>query len=65
MQLRTVKMLSTCKGCPDGVNVRPYYKGEEYNLPASLGRAFVEELKVAEDAIEVPKAASKEVPKAK
>ena len=51
MNLRTVIMTADCKGCPDGVNVRPYYSGEEYNLPESLGRAFVEGLKVAEDVV--------------
>ena len=64
MKLRTVKMLKDCKGCPDGINVRPYYKGEEYNLPDSLGRVFVEDLKVAEDVEELVKAPTPPAPPA-
>lgn len=47
MKLNTVVMLKDCKGCPDGVNVRPYYKGKEYNLPEDLADSFVNDLGVA------------------
>lgn len=55
-----VEMLKTTKGADDGINVKPYYKGEVYNVGASLAKAFVEDMKVAEvveepaeDAVEV------------
>lgn len=42
-----VRMVRTAKGSPDGTRVIDYRKGQVYELPASLGRAFVEDLKCA------------------
>ena len=45
---RKIKMLSDCKGSPDGILVRTYYKSKEYDLPESLTNVFVNQLKVAD-----------------
>jgi len=38
-----IKMLETRTGSPDGVSVRTYVKGEQYELPDELARVFVHE----------------------
>jgi hypothetical protein len=38
-----VNMLETKLGSPDGIQVNEYKKGEEYNLPSSLARVFLDE----------------------
>lgn len=38
-----IKMLETRTGSPDGVTVRSYAKGEQYDLPDGLAEVFVHE----------------------
>jgi hypothetical protein len=38
-----VKMLETRDGSPDGIEINTYDAGEEYVIPARLGRIFVDE----------------------
>ncbi len=38
-----IKMLETRTGSPDGVRVRSYAKGEQYELPDDLAQVFVQE----------------------
>lgn len=46
--LKKVKMLKTKPGSPDGVSVRVYDKGKEYDLPEDLANVFLKELKCCE-----------------
>jgi len=41
-----IKMLEEAKGSPDGVTVKIYEAKKEYNMPSSLGKVFVEQMKV-------------------
>lgn len=64
MNIITVLMLVTQEGSPDGMIVREYAKGEEYNLPASLADVFINILKVAKEVKEdAPKNVPKDAPK--
>lgn len=38
-----IKMLETRTGSPDGRTVHSYVRGEEYEMPDSLARVFVDE----------------------
>lgn len=38
-----VKMLQDAPGSPDGITVKDYLKGREYDLPADLANAFLAE----------------------
>ncbi len=43
-----VKMLKTTPGSPDNIRVLTYKKDDVVELPDSLARAFVDEMRVAE-----------------
>lgn len=43
-----IRMLGTHPGSPNGIEVRDYFAGEVYDVPASLGKAFVADLGWAE-----------------
>ena len=38
-----IKMLETRVGSPDGVTVRSYARGEQYELPDGLAQVFIDE----------------------
>lgn len=38
-----IKMLETRTGSPDGMTVRSYTKGEQYEMPGDLAQVFVQE----------------------
>jgi len=46
--MRQIVMLRTEKGSENGVNIKTYLKGQEYNLPDNLAECFVEHLRCAE-----------------
>lgn len=48
MIIRTVKMLKTYPGSPDGIITREYDKGKVYNLPEELASVFID-LEVAKE----------------
>jgi hypothetical protein len=43
-----IKMTRNSRGSPDGHSVKHYAEGEEYDVPESLAKDFVETDKVAE-----------------
>ena len=47
MDIIKVLMTKDAKGSPDGLKVRSYEKGKEYDLPDSLATVFIKEIKVA------------------
>jgi hypothetical protein len=38
-----IKMKIMQSGSPNGINVIPYYAGQEYDVPESLGESFVKQ----------------------
>lgn len=59
-----VKMLTTCKGSPDGMVTNVYEEGEVYDMPDSLAEVFLDEMEVAEVFVEEePEGESDEEPK--
>jgi len=42
-----LKMKKTVKGCPDGLTVIEYQKGETYQVPEELADVFLTQMKVA------------------
>ena len=64
MKIIKVVMSETVKGSPDGLKVREYEQGKEYDLPESLATVFVSEMDVAE-VVKEPEAELSEAEKAK
>lgn len=42
-----IKMTATTKGSPCGLKVKKYEKGQSYDVPESLARVFIDQMKVA------------------
>lgn len=47
MKVQTIRMMETTEGSPDGFTVRIYEQGRQYDVPADLAKAFVDDLGVA------------------
>lgn len=44
----TIRMTRTTNGADDGITVKTYEAGQDYQVGEDLARAFVDEMKVAE-----------------
>lgn len=44
-------MIQTATGSPDGLSVRTFDKGKQYELPEALAAVFVNEMQVAKYAV--------------
>lgn len=57
-------MIQTATGSPDGLSVRTFDKGKQYELPEALAAVFVDQMQVAKYAVvdEAPKPRKKREP---
>ncbi len=54
--MKQIKMIKTTSGAPDGIHPEVFKAGEVYNVNDDLHKAFVKDLKIAEDFVgEAPK----------
>jgi hypothetical protein len=51
MNFVSITMIQTATGSPDGLSVRTFDKGKQYELPESLAAVFVDQMQVAKYAV--------------
>jgi hypothetical protein len=51
MNFVSITMIQTATGSPDGLSVRTFEKGKQYELPEALAAVFVDQMQVAKYAV--------------
>lgn len=49
MKFVSIMMIQTATGSPDGLSVRTFEKGKQYEVPELLANVFINELQIATD----------------